>query len=135
MSLFKSEEVWIFSPVHGVITYKGKPAAHAQITRVLKWKDDEGETDRFQVNEDGTFSIPGKQETLKSLLPTQFVAHQALFVKLEGKEFQIWEMGKLDKEKFAETGRELVNLRCELTDELQPVEAAGGLLMTSCKWD
>jgi len=135
MSLFKSEEVWIFSPMEGVITFQGEPAANAQIVRVLKWKDDEGETERFEAGSDGAFWIPGKQETLKTFLPAQFVAHQAVFVEFNGEEFQIWEMGKLDKGKFAETGQELSNLRCELTDEMQPVEVAGGLLMTSCKWE
>lgn len=135
MSLFKSEEVWIFSPMEGVVTFEGRPAAGAKIVRVVKWQSDEGETDEVVTDEAGRFRLSGMTRNLRQMLPAEFVAYQDLYVHYQGEEYHVWVMSKREKGKFGELGGEPVNLRCELTDEIERIEIDRGLLGTSCKWD
>lgn len=135
MSLFKSEEVWIFSPMEGVVTYHGQPAAGARISRVVKWQSEQGERDEVVADENGRFRLSGMSRTLRQALPAEFVAYQDLYVHYQGQEYHVWVMSKREKGKFGELGGEPLNLQCELTDELERIEVDRGLLGTSCKWD
>ncbi len=48
----------------------------------------------------------------------------------------IWYMSKVGSPKYEDFGGKLVNVKCELTDELVfGVEIENGLLATSCVWD
>ncbi len=135
MSLFKGEEVCVFSAINGVITYEGKPAAGAKIIRKVRWKDKEGESDSTMVGENGEFNLPVMNRTMRQFLPTQFVAHQSIYVHFNGQEYHIWEMGKPTKVENGELGGIPSNFRCELTDELMAVRIKRGTLVTSCIWD
>ncbi len=135
MSLFKGKDVYVFSAMEGAITYEGKPAAGAKIIRKVKWKDQEGESDSTVSGDNGEFSLPVMNRTLRQVFPAQFVAHQSIYVQYKGQEFHIWEMGKLDKQEYGELGGKPINFRCELTDELLAVKVERGLLGTSCVWD
>src|SRR5690554_366734 len=104
MSMFSEngQEVVLFSPIEGVITYEGRPAVGAKVTRSVAWKDNKGESETTTANEKGGFSFPQKKDVFKHHSVLQFVAHQQIFVVFEGKEYQIWGNGKLEKEEYAE---------------------------------
>ena len=129
------QEVVLFSPLQGTLTYKGKPAVGAKIIRKVNWKDKRDETEFFNVNEKGEFDLPVKIATVRIPAMAQFVAHQTIDVIFNDKEFTIWIYGKTDKGLYGELDGRAVNLTCELTDDLIRVEMPNGGLGTSCKWD
>lgn len=133
--LHPEQEIVISSPMEGTITYQGKAAAGARIERILKWKDETGQSDATIADEKGYFTLPVVVESAKLPKLSQFVAHQEIVVSYEGKDFTIWVMGKLGKTLYSELGGKPKNLRCELTDDLVRVESEDGLLGTVCKWD
>ncbi len=135
MSLLFGTEVVLFSPMDGIITYKGKPAANAKITRTIIWKGDEGETDTFYAAENGEFKLPIKETKVRLPAFGEFVLTQEVSVFYEGQEFSIWVKGKQDLGKYGELGGKPINFRCELTDKRIRLEGFNGLFGTSCKWD
>ena len=66
---------------------------------------------------------------------------QEIRVFVKGVEYPIWVKAKRGKALHDELGGKPVNFRCELTDEVIPVDLGvdvgpgSGLLGTSCKWD
>ena len=136
MSMFsgKAEEVILFSPIEGVLTFEGKPTSGAKILRKINWKDEVGETDIFYANEKGEFTLPIKKESIKISSITQFVVHQKIDVFYAGKNFVIWTIGKDSKSEFGELNGKPKNFRCELTDDDVPYRLENALLLTSCKW-
>jgi hypothetical protein len=137
MTIFsgKEEEVVLFSPMEGKLTFEGKPAADAKIVRSLKWKGEVVETDTFHANQKGEFDIPSKKDTIKISPLTQFVVQQDIFVYFKEKKYHVWDMGKLSKLEYGELYGRPINLHCELTEEMIGVDVLFGLLETSCKWD
>ncbi len=135
MSLLFGTEVVLFSPMDGIITYKGKPAANAKITRTIIWKGDEGETDTFYAAENGEFKLPIKETKVRLPAFGEFVLTQEVSVFYEGQEFFIWFRQKQDLSEYGELGGKPINFRCELTDEDVYLEGFIGLFTTSCKWD
>jgi hypothetical protein len=137
MSMFSAneEEVVLFSPIEGKVTFEGKPAAGAKIIRSIKWKDQKEEEDSVVSNERGEFEFAIKTALRKSNSLSQFVVHQKIFVQFNGERYQVWGNGKLEKELFTEFGGKPKNLRCELTDEPDRVDTKNGWVMTSCQWD
>ncbi len=135
MSSLFGTDVVLFSPMEGIITYKGQPAANAKITRTIIWKGDEGETDTFHTAENGEFKLPIKEAKVRIPLLGEFVLTQELVVFYEGEEFAIWGKSKRDLGEYGELGGEPQNLSCELTDEVVRLEGYNGLFGTSCKWD
>ena len=134
MSLFGTEVV-LFSPMQGVITFEGKPAANAKITRLIIWKGDEGEADTFYTSDNGEFKLPEKKATVKMLPLAEFVLTQEISVLYKEQEYSIWVRQKVDLGEYGELGGRPVNFRCELTDERVRLEEFDGLFGTSCKWD
>ena len=137
MTMFsgKEEEVVLFSPMEGKLTFEGRPAVGAKITRNVSWRDNVGETDNFYADKNGHFNLPIKSQIEKMSPLFQFVAHQKIFVYFEGKEYQIWGNGKLDKAKYTEFGGQPKNLHCELTQEPDRVDTKNGWVVTSCEWN
>lgn len=135
MSSLFGTEVVLFSPMEGVMTYEGKPAANAKITRRIIWKGDEGETDTFYTSDNGEFKLPIKKTKVHIPMFGEFVLTQEVSVFYEGQEFSIWVKGKQDLNEYGELGGKPKNLRCELTDEEVYLEGFNGLFTTSCKWD
>lgn len=131
----KEENLVLFSPLAGKLTFQGKPAAGAKIVRTINWKDETGEAETFFANEKGEFSIPIKTEAAKLNGLSQFVAYQTVEVIFHETEFTIWRFGKMGKKLNDELGGRAVNLTCELTDDFVRVEVPDGGLGTSCKWD
>lgn len=135
MSILSGTEVVLFSPMEGVITYEGEPAANAKITRLIIWKGDEGETDTFYTSENGEFKLPAKKANVRIPLFGEFVLTQEISVFYGDQEFSVWVKGKQDLNEYGELGGKPINLRCELTDEMVYLEDFNGLFTTSCKWD
>lgn len=128
------QDIVLFSPMRGVLTYQGSPAVGAKITRHIIWQHDYSQNDIVYSGQNGSFYL-GLLQTTISLPPfTQLVVSQQLEVEHAGRHFVIWSLGKLDKELYGELGGKPVQLRCELTDPLVRVEVPSGGLGTSCKW-
>jgi hypothetical protein len=135
MSLLFGTDVVLFSPMEGIITYNGKPAAKAKIKRVIIWKGDEGETDTFYTSDNGEFKLPIKRTKARIPLFAEFVLTQEVSVFYEGEEFTVWVRQKQDLSKYGELGGRPINLHCELTEGMTRLYDFDGLFGTSCKWD
>lgn len=135
--LFKSKtvEVVLFSPLEGVMSYNGKPAAGATIKRHLAWKDKQGESDEFTVASDGRFSLPLKTTDYKDNPLSQLVITQTLTVSFDGKNFTVWNLSKMEPDMFTELGGKPVNFTCELSGEERTVRGIRSLGGTICNWD
>jgi hypothetical protein len=129
------EEVVVFSPMQGQITHHGKPVANAKISRWLKWKDPEGETEIFYTDENGYFDLPIKTDVVTLGKFSTFVMAQKISVHFEGTTYDIWVTGKRSKIKYGELAGRPVNFRCELISEERPIRLKEGLLLTQCEWD
>jgi hypothetical protein len=138
MSILKGEKVCIFSGFEGRLTYKGEPAAGARIVRHVNWKDQKGESDETVTDENGRFSFPAKWATLRQVLPSQFTANQNITVHYSDQEFLIWTSVKLRKDEYSEFGGQPVDLRCEISQELERVESnnpRSEVVGTNCRWE
>lgn len=137
MSFFSKteEEVVLFSEMEGHITYNGEPVKNAKIERLIKWKDDVGEKDYVTTDSTGYFHLDTRKEFINTSGFSQLVIAQEIRVNHQSTEIPIWAKAKRDKHEFSELDGKPVNFRCELTDELVPVTAGRGTLLTSCKWD
>ena len=135
--LFKSKtgEVVLFSPLEGIMTFQGKPAAGAKIRRWVAWKDKLGETDEFTVACNGSFTLPLKKTIYRDNPMAQLVITQSLTVLFEGKEFSIWNLSKMENDLFTELGGEPNNFTCELTSEERTIHGYRSLGGTLCSWD
>lgn len=129
------EEIVVCSPMEGVITLDGKPAAGARVERSLSWKDKAGEKDSVRTDDQGVFTLPLKTDTLALGKFSQLVINQEIVVIYREQEYLIWTMGKGSKDIYGELGGKPSNFRCELNDEMVRVDVPDGLLGTSCKWD
>lgn len=135
MSSLFGTEVVLFSPMEGKMTYEGKPAANAKITRLIIWKGDEGETDTFYTDENGGFKLPVKKGKVRIPVLGEFRIAQEIYVFYKDEKIPIWAKSKIDLNEYGELGGKPINLRCELTDELVLLDNFNGLFGTSCKWD
>jgi len=137
MSLFskKEEKVVIFSPMQGVVTYKGKPAMGAKLERRLKWKDEIGIKDTVIADEKGRFEFLIVEDVIKLNAITQFVIAQEIFVTFKNREYPIWAKAKRGKALYDELNGKPIGLTCELTDQFERIESGNGMLITSCKWN
>ena len=129
------EEIVICSPMEGRITFNGAPAAGAKLERFVKWKDEDGQTDTTFTDGNGYFRFPIIKEKAKLPKLSQFVIGQEIHVYFNGDKYPVWAKAKREKGLYGELDGSPVNFRCDLTDELAPVDAGKGMLLTSCKWD
>jgi len=135
MAFFSKEEVVLFSPMEGVITYEGAPAVGAEVVLSIKWRGDDGSEITVVTDGDGRFELPVIKDNLRSILPAEFVVYQDIHVHYRGDVFPVWVMSKREKALYGELGGRPVGLGCELTNELQKVDVPRGLLGTSCHWE
>lgn len=135
MSILFGKEAVLFSPLEGRITFGGEPAHNAEIVRVIKWKDDTGETETYSTDQNGYFALPLKKRKVRAPPFAELVIVQSIFVRYAGQEVQIWGRTKRGIELYGELGGKPSNLRCELTDEVEYLDMQDGLFGTLCKWD
>lgn len=131
---FSKTEAVLFSPLKGTLTHKGEPAANAEITLLLRWKDEKGETFHYRANEKGEFSIPEHKSTYRDNPLSQLVILQRITVVHDGSEHLIWSLSKMNGDLFGELGRAPDDLTCELTNELETYSNDTVLGGTSCQW-
>ena len=126
-------KVCLFSPVKGIVVYKGQPVVGAVIERTCEWnwKKYEPQTDQTETGEKGEFSLPGMYSWmgLVQLVPHEPVIHQHVVIKYEGKEYNAWYLVKHEYGEFAELSiaamrgvlpdlnGKPIDLYCELTVE------------------
>ncbi len=133
--LFQAENYCLFSAMEGTLTFEGKPAAGAKVVRQIE-VDKKEKPDVVIADAEGRFFLSTINRKLRQSFLTEFVVGQEIFVHYQGKEYGIWHMSKGGDPEYVEFGGKLVNVRCELTDELVfGVEIENGLLATSCVWD
>lgn len=138
MSLFfggEKVEAVLFSSLEGKLTVEGKPAAGAKIKLWFAWKDKEGEFHHYTADDNGFFSIPVHTVSYKQNFLAQLVVSQEITVEHKGKEYEMWSMSKMDPAEFTELGVKPVNLRCELTNELETIRGNNSLGGTVCNWE
>lgn len=138
MALFvggKEVEVVLFSPLEGKLTVEGKPATGARIDLWIKWKDQEGETFSYTADNEGNFSIPEHKAAYKQKALVQLVVVQKVHVNYNDKDYIVWNLSKMNKDRFSELGGEPINVRCEITNELETIRTNGSLGGIACTWD
>lgn len=133
MSVLGGGKACIFSEVSGVLLFNGEPAAGAIVKRQVEHQGQE--SDQATADEAGRFSLPALyQRSVSRLLPAEFVAAQSLVVEYQDQEYRIWSNTKRKPEENAELGGQPLNLRCEITAELQLHREFGSILRTNCTW-
>lgn len=136
MSFFgQKQTVVVASPLEGIITHQGQPAAGAQVEQFLRWKDEEGETRTVETNESGHFKLPAREDEVKISSLSSFVIHQKITVRFQGEETVIWSLGTAHRDLYGELGKNPEDLHCELTGAPDTMELENGLLYTLCKWN
>ena len=134
MSLFDAGNICTFSQVNAKITFNGKPATGALVTRIAKLKETKKE--ETTTNSNGEFSFPAIfEKSLKKLLPVEIVISQQMLVEYQGETYEIWANGKMNPAENSELDGQLLNLNCELTDELRTHRTSSSLIMTNCVWE
>ncbi len=137
MSILPSpQEVVLFSPLEGILTFEGKPLTGVKIERKLSWFDkSESEEDSVVTDSQGHFTLPLVKKTLKLSNLVHFVVSQEINAIHNGSNILIWYMGKSSKIEFGELGGKPVNLRCELSVDEIVTRDYNNPLMTRCTWD
>lgn len=131
----KEVEAVLFSPLEGKLTFEGQPVADAEIKLWIRWEDQEGKTYTYTTDNHGWFSIPEHTATYKQSALSRLVVVQKISVNYKGSDHLIWNLSKMNGEKFGELGENPVNLRCELTSELQTFRTDNTLGGIACTWD
>ncbi|WP_123639057.1 DUF6795 domain-containing protein [Marinimicrobium koreense] len=136
MSLFgEKQNIVVASPVEGIITHHGTPAAGAQVEQFLRWKDENGETRTVETDKSGHFLLPVREDEVRISPLSRFVIHQKITVRFQGEETVIWSLGTSHRELYGELGKKPEALHCELTGEPATMELEDGLLYTLCHWN
>ncbi|MFT7559581.1 MAG: hypothetical protein ACI93R_001493 [Flavobacteriales bacterium] len=124
-----------FSPVSGVVKYKGEVVANAKIIRRVSDKDDKAEDDFTVTDENGHFEMPARYGRKKSLMQEVY-AWQYIIVEHNNKEIQIWENTKMLPEENTELDGLPISLNCELTSSEKGWETPIGFrFITRCEID
>lgn len=137
MSLFfggEKKEAILFSPMKGQLTLDGVPAAGANITLWIKWKNSEGKYFRFVSDENGFFEIPEYKDSYKESAIAQIVITQEITVEYLGEKYLIWALSKTNTHLFGELGGAPKGLKCELKSDLEPTRSNDVLIATNCQW-
>lgn len=125
----------ISSPMQGVLMKNGEPLAYTKFSRHLRWNgNEEGLVEEFTTDQNGFFSLPVHEENLDLGMLTQFTGSTHLQAEIDGEVFDIWYNNKFEGHVYAETGKELNNLVCDLTSEEVVVQAELSKIMTICRW-
>lgn len=133
MSILSAGKSCVFSEVNGVLLFNGAPAAGAIVKRQVEYQDKD--SDQATADEAGRFSLPALyQRSVTKFLPAEFVVAQSLVVEYQGQEYKIWSNTKRKSEENAELGGQPLDLRCEITAELQLHREFGSILRTNCTW-
>ncbi|MCP4432360.1 MAG: DUF4198 domain-containing protein [Gammaproteobacteria bacterium] len=137
MSILPSpQEVVLFSPLEGILTFEGKPLTGVKIERKLSWFDkSESEEDFVVTDSQGRFTLPLVKKTLKLSNLVHFVVSQEIHAIYNGEPIVIWAMGKSSKIEYGELGGKPVNLKCELNSERRITRDYNTPMMTRCTWD
>lgn len=133
MSILDTGKVCLFSKISGVVTYKGKPAANALLTRTAGLSKDR--FDKVRTDENGYFEMPAIFErTITKFLPQEFVAKQVIVVNYNDQKFDIWSGVKRTPEENSEArGKNLV-VSCELTHEKNLKQVNNNPIISRCTW-
>lgn len=131
----KEVEAVLFSPLEGRLTFEGKPATDAEVKLWIKWKDQAGKTSTYTTDSQGLFSIPEHKTTYKQNALSRLVVVQKISVGYNGSDYLIWNLSKMNGDRFGELGENPTNLRCELTNELQTFRTDNTLGGIACTWD
>jgi len=131
----KNNKTCLFSAISGTITLNGKPVANARIKRVSNERIDESKTD-----ENGYFSMPSVFDTsisnaIRKFVPSQFVSPQALYIYVDGMEYQLLEGIKRKESEFSESRGKPWAISCELSDDPTWFRIDGNAFSSRCKWD
>ncbi len=133
--LLQAENVCLFSAMEGTLTFQGKPVVGAEVVRTIEFNDKKEKPDSVVTDENGMFTFPVMNRVVRQIFPFENGTVQSLFVHYKGHEYHIWHMARGDGSEYEEFGGKPVNLRCEITNEIVPIEIKRGLLVTSCIWD
>ena len=134
VDVLKGKEVFLFSEVSGLLTYKGVPASRANVRRLVKIGDKSYE-EVIEANDEGLFHFDSLKKVERAIFPKEFVSHQKLIVEYENKEFLIWEGAKRSEERNAELDGKPLIFKCELTDDTRFFHMMFHSIGTSCTWE
>ncbi|MCO1332924.1 hypothetical protein MO867_01100 [Microbulbifer sp. OS29] len=134
MSIFKKDEVFLFSPVNGYLTYEKEPASNTSVKRLVEC-DGKSYEDVTITDSYGHFSFEPLKKFEKNFLPKEFVSHQKIIVNHNGKDYLIWETVKRSEELNSELEGQKLDFKCEITDEYKFTHMTFNSIGTNCKWE
>lgn len=136
MGLIFKEKGIAFSGFEGTLLLEGKPAVGAKLIRTWDVFNQKGE-DHALADEDGRFKFSPIEIAFRTpaFAPVDFLSHQNIDVIHEGKKYEIWAGGKLEKEAYREFNGKPINLTCELTEETRRIDLNVGFIVSNCHWN
>ncbi|WP_299005090.1 DUF6795 domain-containing protein [uncultured Shewanella sp.] len=112
----------------------GQAASGAIITRSIQWRKEW--LDTFIADEVGMVYLPAKVSySLTQVLPVEFLSAQKITVEYQGRSYKVWVYAKRDPVENSELKGKVLQLRCELSDELVGQTLLEPYLKTSCQFD
>lgn len=135
MGFFDFAKVCIFSEVNGVVVHNGEPLAGAKLTRTVRWKKKDL-VDSTTSDADGRFKFDVlKVSASNKFLPVEPVIPQRITISHNGEEHVGWKTTKRDYDENGELAGKPLNLRCDLSGEMQHQEIGIRIIQGLCTWD
>lgn len=107
----------LFASLEGVLTFEGKPAAGAKITRWVRLREDEPTEDNVFTNDKGEFNFPIMRRRIRISPIAIYSIFKFIRVDYEKQEFLIRSKDEDTYTMNTDTNVKPLKLKCELTNE------------------
>ncbi len=130
------KEVFLMSPLKGVLLRGGEPLAYVDIEVVIVMPGGEERIFKHQTTASGEFDLPAVKDTMTLGPMTEFAVSQFVDVFIDGKKDTIWSAGKGEPGLYAERhpASEAIDLACDINDEEVKHDERSGYIRTKCTW-
>ena len=133
----------VASPYRGQLLRNGKPVANQKVINELRWtsRDDNPMLREIMTDEEGFFEVEEYTVELDLGIFQEFSGASRLYVEgekssgFEGMPGYFMSISRRDSELGKEFGEAPINMKCELTNELENFDLTRGLGRSKCTWD
>lgn len=131
----KSTQVYLASPLEGVLYDDGRPVGNARMVRVIGFGGEDIREDEIVTDAEGGFSFSEAIKEMNLSPLNELVISQKISVYYGEKDHLVWIKSKRVPEIYGELSGRPTNFRCDLAKTPVRVDQGRGLLQTSCEWD
>jgi len=134
MSIFDVGKTCVFSEVKAKLTRNGEPLKNTKVIR--RWEWNELKEDVTTTDEQGYFEFPAVfEKSITRMLPVELVIAQGLYVEESDGETKIWSNSKREPEENAEFDGRPIEMKCEMTNDMEIHKEFGSRMRTLCTWE